>query len=960
MSKISDALHWFGNTWLGCGFIPIGHLFSRHPLILVPMGVFFAIHWGYLLLHFEAFQVLWSDRPWPCVITGVLIGTLCGWVMTACWWLDNKRAGTRASEAAEWVAEPNRADAATVASVNQAAQQTPHVDAESHIAGWVLLCVLAILPAFVRSELFHPDIVANEDGTKPPPIPLPPEVTIWGIHLARFYVPLGVFVALGVGLVFYFLPLTKTFSQRRLQWLGWGPPYAVAGAYVGFSIMHWLRPNAFLAFNFSWLTAAHTGLLFLGVGVLAATWLHRFGYSRVGRCWFYPLVMGVPLLYVLRGGCLEPVHEVPGLEMYYADKERDKDKRNGPEHRPQLENYMVSRRYKNQPGWEKKPEERVGWDLVRDVEPLGKWGKAERNQSPDAPVVVLSVSGGASTSAVFVARSLFRLETHHPGFLERIRIISGASGGMLGAAHFVTQFRPGSPYRWDARVEGYRQFLERFGTKKYARDVKELPTAQAFETSYQHYKDFLDDPTPLNALAGVLGMPFSLTYRKHLEADYLAAMDALEQRYMEGMEKDFLAPVFEKWVHKDINPLVRFFPQSTPNDRGTALELAWKEYLRGRPKPGPRPADQPVWWDWDEPSLDVPFSALRNEEKEALIPSLVFTPMLVEDGRQLIISNLDLSYMVFHGTLPSTTPIAENVPRDPRILPKFDGTDPPDVIPALSALEFYRLFPEATDTFKLSTAVRLNATFPVLSPAAELPTNPPRRVVDAGYYDNYGLVVASRWIEGKRDWFTTFERTVWVIELWTYGYTTPSKSLVSKEEKDLLRDQPQNYRVIPDPGLRSSTLPIGAIYNAWDASMANRGEERLNGILHRMNLERWTENEQLKKQRKERLPFPAADRSRYDINDLDVAMNWVLSAKSLAALNRASEQAMQIAEHTRTSSRASGVVRVGEVVGQLGDPKASSAQQTGLQEKAALADKLYYLSRKKPALPPVAVIPNQP
>src|SRR5207244_764295 len=46
----------------------------------------------------------------------------------------------------------------------------------------------------------------------------------------------------------------------------------------------------------------------------------------------------------------------------------------------------------------------------------------------------------------------------------------------------------------------------------------------------------------------------------------------------------------------------------------------------------------------------------------------------------------------------------------------------------------------------LGTAVRLNATFPLVSPAAVLPCLPTRRVVDAGYYDNHGVDVAASWL----------------------------------------------------------------------------------------------------------------------------------------------------------------------------------------------------------------------
>ena len=60
-----------------------------------------------------------------------------------------------------------------------------------------------------------------------------------------------------------------------------------------------------------------------------------------------------------------------------------------------------------------------------------------------------------------------------------------------------------------------------------------------------------------------------------------------------------------------------------------------------------------------------------------------------------------------------------------------------------SAVEFFRLFPAAHDRFEVGTAARLSATFPYVSPGVSLPTDPPRRVVDAGYFDNYGVNLAA-------------------------------------------------------------------------------------------------------------------------------------------------------------------------------------------------------------------------
>ena len=46
----------------------------------------------------------------------------------------------------------------------------------------------------------------------------------------------------------------------------------------------------------------------------------------------------------------------------------------------------------------------------------------------------------------------------------------------------------------------------------------------------------------------------------------------------------------------------------------------------------------------------------------------------------------------------------------------------------------------------------MNASFPYISPAVSLPVDPPRRVVDAGYYDNYGVNLAAAWAYMNREW----------------------------------------------------------------------------------------------------------------------------------------------------------------------------------------------------------------
>jgi hypothetical protein len=53
------------------------------------------------------------------------------------------------------------------------------------------------------------------------------------------------------------------------------------------------------------------------------------------------------------------------------------------------------------------------------------------------------------------------------------------------------------------------------------------------------------------------------------------------------------------------------------------------------------------------------------------------------------------------------------------------------------------------DGLHVATAARLSAAFPYVSPATTLGGNSGRRyhLVDGGYYDNYGLVVTSQWLD---------------------------------------------------------------------------------------------------------------------------------------------------------------------------------------------------------------------
>src|SRR5262249_43403486 len=127
-------------------------------------------------------------------------------------------------------------------------------------------------------------------------------------------------------------------------------------------------------------------------------------------------------------------------------------------------------------------------------------------------------------------------------------------------------------------------------------------------------------------------------------------------------------------------------------------------------------------------------------------------------ARRLIVSNLDL-YEITEAHAERLSPETNlSSPRQSRLL-------------SLSALEFARLFPHAS-AFKVGTAARMNRSFPFVSPGVSLPTRPPRRVVDAGYFDNYGVNVAALWLYRHREAVRRYTSGVVVVEVRAYrtGY----------------------------------------------------------------------------------------------------------------------------------------------------------------------------------------------
>jgi hypothetical protein len=253
---------------------------------------------------------------------------------------------------------------------------------------------------------------------------------------------------------------------------------------------------------------------------------------------------------------------------------------------------------------------------------LDRW-RAQFDEPPR--LVVIATSGGGLRASLWTARVLQELEREIPDFARHVRVVTGASGGMVGATNWVA-------------------------------------TLQADGTH--------------------------------------GAYDFVEQSGREAL-----------------GPITLHMAMPLPGDRGQALDRALELNSDG--------------------ALAIGLRSLAADEAQGWRPSLIFAPIMVEDGRPMLFSNLDLDTLC--------------------------RVEIGDAEPTTLSLEFYRLFPQADP--KLATIARLSASAPLVSPAVRLPTVPSRSLIDAGFADPYGVDLATRWLARHAEWLRANTAGVVLIQI---------------------------------------------------------------------------------------------------------------------------------------------------------------------------------------------------
>ncbi|BAV09850.1 hypothetical protein FLA_5903 [Filimonas lacunae] len=289
-------------------------------------------------------------------------------------------------------------------------------------------------------------------------------------------------------------------------------------------------------------------------------------------------------------------------------------------------------------------------DKAAFLQRLETWKKKQSSKKPT--LFLINVSGGGTRSATFTMNVLQRLDSLSQGkFMQQTVLISGASGGMLGAAYFRELY-----------------------------------------------------------LQKQLGHPI------HLQ----------DKTYVDDISKDLLNPLFSSFISRDlVGPAKKFSLDGNIyiKDRGYSFERKLNENTHDL--------------------LNKPVGDYMPAEDSALIPTMLFNSVISRDGRKMIISTRPARFLMRSATDSSRISQAD-----------------------ADAIDFNSFFHnQKAMNIRVTSALRMNATFPYVLPNVWLPTMPVIDVMDAGLRDNYGQETSLRFVQTFSTWLKENTDKVVLIQI---------------------------------------------------------------------------------------------------------------------------------------------------------------------------------------------------
>ena len=263
-------------------------------------------------------------------------------------------------------------------------------------------------------------------------------------------------------------------------------------------------------------------------------------------------------------------------------------------------------------------------------------------------------------------------------------------------------------------------------------------------------------------VTGASGGMIGATYWRNLHDAYQQGLikEPYSRKYQENVGKDLLNAIIFSFASVDlISPFnkINIAGYSYTRDRGYAME---QELIRNT-----------------DSMMDKSIGYYKTREANGSIPLLIINGTIVNDGRRLMISDQPVTYL----TQPEYSLNKE--------------------MPPIDAIDFAAFFAKQDPyNMRITSALRMNATFPYILPVVKLPSEPRMDIMDAGLRDNFGAEVASRYLYVLREWLDKNTREIIFLDI---------------------RDTREN--VVSSPSDQSSSLgnmvvdPLFVIQNKWEA-----------------------------------------------------------------------------------------------------------------------------------------------
>jgi hypothetical protein len=247
------------------------------------------------------------------------------------------------------------------------------------------------------------------------------------------------------------------------------------------------------------------------------------------------------------------------------------------------------------------------------------------------------------------------------------------------------------------------------------------------------------------ASGGMYGASYYRQLMMQMEKSKVLSLSK-DQEFLLGGSADLLNPITFAIISNDL-----FYPMTKikvgehyyRRDRGYMLEKALTENTDG--------------------ALSGTISRYADAERQAQIPMMVLTPFVLNDGRKMLISAQPMSYLMLPPETATTSGHLE-----------------------IDAVDFRSLFRDhQPDSLLLTTALRMNSTYPLILPNVWLPTKPAIEVMDAGLRDNYGVSTAVRFAHVFSDWVKENTSGVVMVQIRCWGKIDPIKK---SDQKGMVED----------------------------------------------------------------------------------------------------------------------------------------------------------------------------